>query len=221
MKPYLIRTLKELALLGAIRDTIEISSLELSSVISSSQQTASRYLMQLDDEGMIVRDRGIKKQLIRITEKGSKYLNEEYLDYKKIFELSEKLSFVGEIVSGYGEGRYYTEQEGYLKQFRKKIGFTPHPGTLNIKIKNVEKNKLRLLKNYEGITIDSFKNDERTFGSVRCFKAEINGAKGAVVLPSRSHYSDILEFISSFCLRKTLDLKDGDRVQVIIYYRWG
>ena len=67
MKPYLLQTLKELALLGAIKNKIEISSLELGKQIESSQQTASRYLLELDKKGMITRELGIKKQIIQIT----------------------------------------------------------------------------------------------------------------------------------------------------------
>ena len=104
-----------------------------------------------------------------------------------------------------------------MDQFKEKIGFIPHPGTLNVKIKNVEKNKLRLLKNFDGVTINSFQTTRRTFGSVRCFKAEINNVKGAMVLPSRGHYSNIIEFISPMYLRGKLGLKDGDQVEIIIY----
>ena len=62
MKPYLLQTLKELALLGGIKNRVEISSLELANQLETSQQTASRYLVELDKKGMITRELGIKKQ---------------------------------------------------------------------------------------------------------------------------------------------------------------
>jgi len=40
MKPYLLETLKELALLGGIKNRVEISSLELAKQLETSQQTA-------------------------------------------------------------------------------------------------------------------------------------------------------------------------------------
>jgi len=217
MKSYLVQTLKELALLGAVKNRIEISSLELANQINTSQQTASRYLLDLDQKGLITRELGIKKQLIQITHTGTEFLEAEYLDYQQIFELTEKLFFKGKVVSGLGEGRYYTEQNGYVDQFKEKLGFTPYPGTLNVEIKYVERNKLRLLKNYNAIIINEFKTNDRTFGSVGCFRAEINGIEGAIVLPFRSHYSNILEFISSYSLREKLDLKDGDEIKIAIY----
>lgn len=217
MKPYLLQTLKELAKLGAVKNRIEISSLELANQLDNSQQTASRYLLDLDKKGLIIRELGIKKQLIQITSAGTEFLEEEYLEYQQIFELTEKLFFKGKVVSGLGEGRYYTEQKGYVDQFKEKIGFVPYPGTLNVEIKYVERNKLRFLRNHNAITIDEFRTKDRTFGSVGCFRAEINGIDGAIVLPLRSHYSNILEFISSCYLRAKLDLKDGDDVKIVIY----
>jgi riboflavin kinase, archaea type len=217
MKPYLLQTLKELALLGAINNKIEISSLELAKQIESSQQSASRYLVELDKKGIITRELGIKKQLITITVYGEEILQKEHMQYKQIFELTDRILLKGRIVSGLGEGRYYTEKSGYVEQFREKLGFIPFPGTLNVEIEPVEKNKLRLLKNSESININEFKTKDRTFGGVRCFKAKIESSEGAIVLPLRSHYSNVLEFISQDYLRKKLNLKDEDKVKIEIF----
>ena len=218
MKPYLLQTLKELALLGAIKNRIEISSLELAKQLETSQQTASRYLVELDKNRMVTRELGIKKQLILITSLGEEALQEEHLQYQQIFELTDRVLFKGKVISGLGEGRYYTEQSGYVEQFKEKLGFIPYPGTLNVEIEYVERNKLRLLKDHRAINIDEFKTKNRTFGGVRCFRAKINGADGAIVLPLRSHYSNVLEFISQDFLRKQLSLNDGDGVKIVIYF---
>ena len=218
MKPYLLETLKELALLGGIKNRVEISSLELAKQLETSQQTASRYLVELDKKGMITRELGIKKQLILITRLGEGFLQEEHLQYQQIFELTNRVLFKGKAVSGIGEGRYYTEQDGYVEQFKEKLGFIPYPGTLNVEIEYVERNKLRLLKDHRAINIEEFKTKNRTFGGVRCFRAKINDIDGAIVLPLRSHYSNILEFISKDFLRTNLNLKDGEGVNIVIYF---
>lgn len=217
MKPYLISTLKEIALLGALKNKIEISSFDLAKKMKTSQQTASRYLLELNRIGVIKREYGIKKQIIEITELGNDILKKEYLDYLQIFELTDRIVFRGKVVSGIGEGRYYTEQSGYVKQFKEKLGFVPYPGTLNVEIEYADINKLRLLKNCKAIEIEEFKTKDRSFGKVICFHAEINGLPGAIVLPARSHYSNILEFISEHYLREKLNLKDNDNVDVVIY----
>ena len=217
MKPYLLQILKELALLGATKNRVEISSLELAKQLETSQQTASRYLLKLDKDGMITRELGIKKQLIQITDRGEDCLQEEYLQYQQIFELTNKIYFTGKVVSGMGEGKYYTKQNGYADQFKEKLGFVASPGTLNVEIRHIDKNKLRLLKNYNAIQINEFETHNRTFGGVKCFRATINNADGAIVLPLRSHYSNILEFISPHFLREKLKIKDGDNVKIMIY----
>jgi riboflavin kinase len=218
MKPYLLQTLKELALLGALKNKIEISSIELGKQIETSQQTASRYLLELDKKGYITREFGIKKQLITITNLGEESLQREHLYYRQIFEFTDRIIFNGKVVSGLGEGKYYTEQSGYVQQFEEKLGFVPFPGTLNVEIEFIERNKLRLLKDSQAININEFKTKNRTFGAVKCFKAKINGVDGAIVLPLRTHYSNVLELISEFNLRKKLNLKDADCIEIIIYF---
>ncbi|MBE3137807.1 MAG: DUF120 domain-containing protein [Thermoplasmata archaeon] len=217
MKPYLLQTLKELALLGAIRNKIELSSHELAKQLETSQQTASRYLLELDTQQMITRELGVKKQLIQITSNGADLLENEYLSYKQIFDLSTKVVFKGKLISGMGEGKYYTGQKGYADQFEKQLGFVAYPGTFNIEIEYIERNKLRLLRNCGGILISEFQAENRTFGSVMCFKATINGNEGAIVLPKRSHYAIVLECISPYFLREKLGLHDGDEVEVVVY----
>ncbi len=212
----MLQTLKEIALLGGIKNKVEISSYELGKKLKTSQQTASRYLLELDKKKLIKREFGVKKQLIKITDSGKNILSNEHIDYTRIFKLSDKIYFKGQVVSGLGEGRYYTEQKGYRLQFKEKLGFIPHPGTLNVKIEYIEKNKLRLLKDNSAIIINEFKTKNRTFGKVRCFNAEIEGIKGSIVLPFRSHYSNILEFISPVYLREKLNLNDGDNVNIVI-----
>jgi riboflavin kinase len=217
MKPYLLQTLKELALLGATHNKIELSSYELAQRLHTSQQTASRYLLELDTQQMITRELGVKKQLIQTTNAGIEVLETEYARYKQIFDLSSKVVFKGKLISGMGEGKYYTGQKGYIEQFEKQLGFIPYPGTFNVEIEYVERNKLRLLRNFPGIVMDEFQAENRTFGGVVCFKATINGNNGAIVLPKRSHYTAILECISPYHLREKLKLHDGDEVEVVVY----
>jgi riboflavin kinase, archaea type len=217
LKSYLLQTLKELASLGAIHNKIELSSHELAEQLHMSQQTASRYLLELDTHEMIIRELGVKKQLIQITGKGAEVLENEYLSYKQIFDLTNKVVFKGKLVSGMGEGKYYTGHKGYADQFEKRLGFIAYPGTLNVEIEYIERNKIRLLRSYGGIEIDEFQAENRTFGGVVCFKAIIDGRTGAIVLPKRSHYATVLECISPDNLRETLGLHDGDAVEIVVH----
>lgn len=217
IKPYLLQVLKELALYGGMNQLVEISSQELAQQLDTSQQTASRYLLELDAHNLIIRQFGVKKQLIQITETGIEVLKHEYSQYQQIFEMMHKIQLHGHIVSGLGEGTYYTEQPGYVSQFQENLGFHPYPGTLNVEIEYIERNKLRILRQSKGILIEEYKTKNRTFGGVICFHAEINGVKAAIVLPSRTHHSTILEFISPYYLREKLQVTDGEEVQSTIF----
>jgi riboflavin kinase len=97
------------------------------------------------------------------------------------------------------------------------LGFSPKYGTFNIKLSTQETLKLRRLKGQDGLPIDGFVSNGRTFGAGKCFKARINDITCAVMIPNRTHYTDVLEVISEKCLRKTLDLTPGDKVIIQIF----
>ena len=218
MKERWIKVLKELALIGAMDSYVTISSRALSKILGCSQQTASRYLIEMERMGCIDRKLGIRKQRVKIGEKGRELLQREYLDYKKIFNARRRDIFLkGKVISGLGEGKYYTTIDGYTEQFRKKLKFIPIPGTLNVRVNKDYLDRLMELKGYEGIRIEGFSTEDRSFGGARCFHAEINNLDAVVIIPDRTHYMDILEFISPFRLRDRLNLKDGDQVDVIIH----
>jgi len=216
MKPYLLDMLKQLAILGALHGKVELSSSQLGRKLNLSQQTTSRHLIALEKLGYIKREFGVRKQRISISDKGRRELEKEYEIYRRLFEKKDTVYISGKIISGMGEGRYYTVQEEYVRQFKEKLGFIPFPGTLNIEVDQLDLSKLHFIKSRRGIEIEAFSTPDRSFGSVMCYHASINGLKCAAVFPSRSHYSNIVELISPYNLRETLNLKDGDKVEVAI-----
>lgn len=113
-----------------------------------------------------------------------------------------------------GEGGYYICQKGYMEQFEKKLGFTPFEGTLNIVVDKDDTGKLDLIRGTAGIHIDGFVTEGRTFGSVIAYKAKIRNIECAILVPERSHYTDVIEIICHYHLRRTLSLGNGDAVDV-------
>jgi riboflavin kinase len=209
-----IQSLKKLALLGAHINPVEISSSEFASLIDTSPQTAARRLKSLDDEKLITRQLLHEGQVITITKTGVDVLNREYYDYQEIFSgTGGKKVLKGQVITGLGEGQYYISLEGYRAQFREKLGFDPFPGTLNIRL---DKSSIELRKRINpGVRISGFTDHNRTFGSGSCFNININGIKGAVIIPERTHYpEDIIEVIAPVNLREHLDFKDGSKVHV-------
>lgn len=211
-----IATLKHIALMGGVHDYIAISSRELGNVLEISQQSASKKILELLGDGLIERDLGARRQRIKLTDKGFDLLRKEYSDYQRIFEMKDHLVIIGTVTSGLGEGQYYVNQEAYADQFQKKLWFKPFEGTLNLRLADPELPKLDILKKSEGILIKGFEKEGRTFGDVKCFLATIHNMECAVILPVRSHHTDIIEVICKFHLRRSLGLKDGDQVELIV-----
>ncbi|MEM0214863.1 MAG: winged helix-turn-helix domain-containing protein/riboflavin kinase [Archaeoglobaceae archaeon] len=211
----MIETLKILALMNATREVIKVSCKELADKIGQSSQTASRRLKELEAKGLIERNITKDGQFIAITEKGIDALYAEYSDYKKIFETPNVIKIHCIVFSGLGEGRYYVSLEGYRKQFIEKLGIDPFPGTLNLRVLKEHMIIKKRLDFEDGIKIEGFTAENRTFGSVKAFKCRVNDLNAFIVIPQRTHYpGDVLEIISDKKLRDVLNLKDGDSVEV-------
>jgi len=212
-------TLLRLAEMGAHRRTAKISTEYLARKIGMSQQTASRHLIELDKEGWIKRTITTEGCLIKITDAGIKKLKNLHLNLRFLMEAAYPplLTLEGVIFTGLGEGAYYIAKENYRKQFMEKLGFDPYPGTLNLKLTtDYDIKTCSELEGYPAIKIEGFKNENRTFGSVKCYPAIVeNKVKGALISALRSHYdTSVIEVIAPLFLRKRLKLKDGHKVKV-------
>jgi riboflavin kinase len=212
VKPYHVDTLKQIALRGGVGDFIPLSSKDLGKALGVSQQSASQRILELLDDGMVTRDLASRRQRVKVSPKGLEVLQKEYADYLRIFEVRERLTIVGRATSGLGEGAFYMRQKGYREQFRKKLGYEPYEGTLNLKMQGPDVVKLRILVDEEGIPIDGFEANGRTFGGAKCFPSNLKGIRCAVIIPIRTHYTDTVEVISKEYLRGRLGIADGDSV---------
>jgi riboflavin kinase len=211
-----VQFLKRLAVMGALDNSISVSSTELGRELGISQQSASNWILELVNEGYIDRRLGARRQHIKLTEKGTETLKKEYSDYRHIFDSSGKMTITGAVTTGFGEGGYYINQEGYMEQFKEKLGFVPFQGTLNLRLSPKEVSTIELLRHSKGIEIDGFTEGGRTFGPVKCFMANIGNLQCAVVMPKRSHYREVIEVICKVHIRRTLSLKDGDGVKLTV-----
>ncbi|MCQ2079906.1 MAG: DUF120 domain-containing protein [archaeon] len=206
--------LRKIALLGGIDDYIAVSSRELGDALEMSQQSASKRILELLEQGLIIRDLGARKQRIKLTASGVDELKKEYNEYRRIFELTDHITLHGAIKDGMGEGQYYIDQEGYRNQFEAKLGFRPYPGTLNIQIDKEDVGKLDVIKSTSGIPIEGFTYGGRSFGDVIAYKSKIRNIECAIVVPARSHYVDIIEVICHYHLRRTLSLNTDSRIDI-------
>jgi len=221
VKPSLWNTLYKLSELGAYNRAIRFSTNVLARKMGLSQQTISRHLIELERLELIERQISVKGEEIKLTEKGVNEIRSVYLSLKSIVEKpTEEMVLEGKLFTGMFEGAYYVSRDKYHKQFIKKLGFDPYPGTLNLKLSSAFDRRMRReLEAQPAILIDGFKDGERTYGSVKCYPATINDeVEGAVVLINRTHHDpSVLEVIAPVYLRKRLKIRDGSQVRVRVH----
>ncbi len=209
-----LAVLKVLAHAGADHTPALLTSREVGERIGVSQQAADRYLVALEKRGLIARSLAQRRQRIQLLPPAMEVLRSEYHTYRRIFEGPARLRFTGKVTSGLGEGRYYLSQPGYVVQFTERLGYTPYPGTLNVRLSGEALRKAGVVGDWSGIRIDGFQASGRTFGGATCFAARMNGRACHLIHPDRTHYKDVVEFVAADCLRETLHLKDGDTVSL-------
>jgi riboflavin kinase len=199
-------------------DSLEISSSEVGHLLGVSQQSASRYLVRLERAGYIKRLRTARGQEISLTDKGSAALKEVHCNLNDFFskESGEKKRIIeGFLVKGIGEGAYYVRE--YSDEIKKKLGFTPFLGTLNVKTVGITLNELNLDRLTSG-TIKGFRKEGRTFGPIKYSPIKIKAKGGEedcyLIVPQRTHYRDVFEIISPNNLRQKLQLADNEKITV-------
>jgi len=223
IKPVLIPTLVELTKLKAHLGFVPLSTEELAEKLGQSQQSASKHLQQLESLGYVERRRSGPKFSVRMTEAGQEIVRAYYSSLKVALERKPKrsIAFEGRVFQGLGEGAYYIGLESYKSQFAKALGFDPYPGTLNVKLESPDQVELkRELRGFDGLRIEGFQRDGRTYGGARCYRATVGkkGVTGAVLVIDRTHYDDsVLEIISPEFLRGVLGLKNGDVVELDVH----
>ncbi|MDH3501530.1 MAG: DUF120 domain-containing protein [Nitrosopumilus sp.] len=215
-----ILTLAYLLSQGAKHNFVTITTSSLGKSIKKSQQAASKHLLELENNQFIERIISGRNISVKITPKGfSEMTKLSTILQKCLNSSSSHVELKGILVSGMGEGAYYMSLKGYTKQFKSKIGYIPFPGTLNVKLdKKVDQKAIQQFETLNGITIESFSDEKRTYGWVKCFPAKLNQSIDCqLIVLERTHHDDsIIELISKECIRKSGKLQDGSKVTIKI-----
>jgi riboflavin kinase len=195
---------------GGGSDKVFATTNDIARELGISQQSTSRWVILLEKDGLV--ERGHSS--VWLTSRGRDELMKVYSVMKNSFEEGSPVRLSGSVASGLKDGRHYLSLPQYTKQFAKKLGFTPYPGTLNVVVD--DRNKKLMLNRMKGIVVDGFSIGNRVLGKVKCFPVLVNKkVRGALVLPERSHYSsDTVEIVSRHNLREKLRLRDGSRVHI-------
>ena len=210
LKSEYVITLAKLLLKGEKDNFIEFTSTDIGIEINKSQQAASKIILELQEMKYVERVKKGHGYMIRVTEEGLSAVKKmsEFL-YMALDSSPGNVHFNGTLVSGMGEGKYYMSLEGYRKQFKKKIGYIPFPGTLNIRI--VDHLSLENREKIESV---------RTYGWVKCYPVIINGNENIqsdlLILERTHHDNDMLEIIAPVNIKQVLHLKNGDDVKITL-----
>jgi CTP-dependent riboflavin kinase len=123
----------------------------------------------------------------------------------------KQLVITGKIISGAGEGAYFTQIDWVQQQCEAKLGFKPYPGTLNLEI---SEEYLSIVKSLDqkktGIELIS---PDPNFCNARIFPVSLGDISGAIILPEekvRVHPKNIIEIIAPLSIKAYLNVKDGD-----------
>ena len=215
-----IITLTQLLSKGARYNFVQLTSSSLGKSVQKSQQTASKYLMELENGGFIERFMKGRKVFVKITNKGyAELVKLHSLLGSSLGKFPSSIELKGEIISGMGEGAYYMSLKGYTKQFKSKIGYVPFPGTLNVKLYQKEYlEAIQQIDDLDGQKINSFSDGKRTYGWVKCFTAKLNRTINCQLIRlERTHYDNsIIELISKNNICKVANLKLGSKVSIKI-----
>ena len=215
-----ILTLAHLLSKGARYNFVQITTTELGKSIKKSQQSASKHILELENGGFIDRLITGRHLSVKITQKGYSELVKLHSILGSSLNLSPShIVLNGSVISGLGEGAYYMSLKGYTKQFKAKIGYVPFPGTLNIKLNQLQATQIiQQLDEIDNMTLDPFFDGKRTYGWVKCFHATLNDSiKCELIRLERTHHDNsVIELISKNNLRKTARLQTGSKVTVQI-----
>ena len=151
----------------------------------------------------------------------------------------------GVVSSGLGRAHIFMSKSHYQDQFKRILGKTAWPGTLNLSVEGgdfINHLALRLLAGLDSKDVDSalkvsatevdtsalqprrvegFQRDGISFGGATAFLADIIVAGTdlpcAVLIPDLTRHIDVVEVIAGLFLREHLDLVDGDVLNLVIH----
>jgi riboflavin kinase len=191
LKTQHIITLAELLSKGARHNFVQITTSSLGKSIKKSQQAASKHILELENGGFIDRVMTGRQLSVKITQKGyAELVNLHSVLGSSLGSSPSHLELNGLVISGLAEGAYYMSLNGYTKQFKIKIGYVPFPGTLNIKLNQLQSTQIiQQLDEFHSVMIDPFSDGKRTYGWVKCFHVTLNNSiKCELIRLERTHH---------------------------------
>ena len=125
----------------------------------------------------------------------------------------KRIELNGKVFSSRGEGKKFLELPWVKQQIEQKLGFTPYPGTLNVRLSEEGVKRKKLFEKAHSIKI----YPANGYCSGTLIKAFIGKLECAIVVPEVAGYpKGVLEIIAPVNLRERLQLEDGGEVTVTV-----
>ncbi|MGD8301122.1 MAG: CTP-dependent riboflavin kinase [Desulfobacterales bacterium] len=130
--------------------------------------------------------------------------------------MEKQLEISGKIISGAGEGAYFTQIDWVRQQCNEKLGFIPYPGTLNLEVASDKLPIIASLGQKNGIDLIS---PDPKFCNAKAFPVRLDKINGAIIMPEekvRIHAENIIEIIAPLNIKATLDVEDGVSLTIVL-----
>ncbi len=137
-----------------------------------------------------------------------------------------RLEVRGRLVRGSGQAASFTDLDWVREEFRRKLGFDPYSGTLNIQTTKEDAQAIYRLTKETGVPIDPPTED---FCVARCLRAQVtpldaapnqgqSSVQGAIIVPLvASYYEDIIEVMAPAKIMDALQLRDGQELSLEVW----
>lgn len=126
-----------------------------------------------------------------------------------------QFEFTGEVVSGKGQGKFFTRAEWARAAFRELVAIDPWPGTFNLRVSDrASKAAWRELNEASGLLLQA---PDPAWCNGRCYPALLpqGDLRAAIIVPEVDGYEpDQVEIIAEVSIREALGVGDGDRIVV-------
>lgn len=130
-----------------------------------------------------------------------------------------KSTLKGKVISGLGQGAYFTQLEWVRQQCIEKLNFAPFTGTLNLEMPDESLEEITRLKQREGVTLTS---PDAEFCSAICYPVDIDSIRAAIIAPQADHFTDqvhphnVIEIIAPVSIKTALSIDDGSELSIKI-----
>jgi CTP-dependent riboflavin kinase len=130
--------------------------------------------------------------------------------------MEEDLVITGKIVSGAGQGAYFTQIDWVQQQCHEKLGFKPYPGTLNLEISARDLPIIEFLDREKQIELIS---PDSKFCDGKAVAVSLGEISAAIIIPEekvRVHPKNIIEIIAPLNIKTALNVADGDNISLFL-----